>query len=95
MALKLTLSLILGNYIQTRPSFKNDQSCEMSMKGQYQLKKKIVFGLGMVDPYFPRIHIHLKFLFIKFVSVNNHRGVFMRLDTLTENILTKRMHRLG
>ena len=40
-----------------------------------------------------RIHIHLKFLFIEFVSVNNHHGVFMRLDTLTENILTER--RLG
>ena len=46
MSLKLTLSLILVNYIQTRPSFKNDQSCEMSMKGQYQLKKIDCFRSG-------------------------------------------------
>ena len=32
------------------------------------------------------IHIHLRFLLIDFVSVNKHRVVFMRLDTLIESI---------
>ena len=36
-----------------------------------------------------RIHIHLKFRFLKFVLVNNHRVVFLGLDTLTESIFLK------
>ena len=45
--------------------------------------------------YYRRIHIHVKFLFIDFVLVNNHRVPFMALDTLTKIKLTERMHRLG
>ena len=44
---------------------------------------------------FRQIHIHLRFLFFDFSSENNHRELFMRLDTLTESILTRRMHWLG
>ena len=42
-----------------------------------------------------RIHIHLKFLFLDFVLVNNNRVPFYMPDTLTKIILTKRMNRLG
>ena len=41
---------------------------------------------GMKAFLFRRIHIHLKFLLIEFHSVNNHRVLFLRLDTLTESI---------
>ena len=40
-------------------------------------------------------HILLRFLIFKFYSVNNQRMLFVRLDTLTKSILTKRMHGLG
>ena len=36
-----------------------------------------------------RIHIHLRFLFIDFASVNNHRVLFMTLDTLFEYLIPR------